>query len=492
MDDPLDNDLKNRIREVFDNYDDGHADEGWQLLREKYPEKARRNSVLWLWWGSAAAILLLFLGILWLNKKPEKENKLVGNKPAINHPIIKSIEPQKNSNTIAGKNNNADNAAADSVIYSLQTQKLADNKLLSNRSHKKNITAKNKPWAHIKTSNTIANNNRVATKKMSGDNEPEVSNSAQNIAAVNPAKTNEKPAVGMIKPDNKAKVDSSASVAAQSMAVVKPNNGVNMMDQSKQPNKTVFANNEVPKNKKDQGYRGRIVSFGVYAATYVNYARKSNNAVNEGIGISSDIRISRKLNLSTGVAIGQNSLNYNGQLPPEQSKLLSTAKSSANNTASNKASALAAPAYSANSFFAATPSLKNYTASLVGLEIPINLKYHFNPEKSATFVSIGVSSGTFIKERYTSTYSYTTPFASNLSQTTDQSLQQKFNSFYFAKTLNFSFGKGLRISGNDLIIEPFLKYPIDGLGVQQIKFGSGGVNFKFNFQGRTKTRLKDL
>ena len=39
MDDPLDNDLKKRIREVFDNYNDEHADEGWLLLREKYPER---------------------------------------------------------------------------------------------------------------------------------------------------------------------------------------------------------------------------------------------------------------------------------------------------------------------------------------------------------------------------------------------------------------------------------------------------------------------
>src|SRR5438309_598222 len=116
MDDPLDNDLRNRIREVFDNYDDGHADEGWQLLREKYPEKARRSPVLWLWLGSAAAILLLFLGILLLNKKPEKENKLVGNKPAVNYPIVKSIEPQKNNNNIVDKANNAGNTAADGII----------------------------------------------------------------------------------------------------------------------------------------------------------------------------------------------------------------------------------------------------------------------------------------------------------------------------------------------------------------------------------------
>ncbi|MBS1522721.1 MAG: hypothetical protein JST50_17110 [Bacteroidetes bacterium] len=483
MDDPLDNDLKKRIREVFDNYDDGHADEGWQLLREKYPKKARRSPVLWLRWGSAAAVLLLFLGILWLNKRPEKENKLVGNKPGINHPIVKSIEPQKNSNTITDKTNNADAKLADSVINSLQTQKLANNKLLATRSLKKNITKANKPSTDIETSNAIANNN-IFNKGIAGNNEPAVNNATQNIAAIKPAKTIEKQNVGIAKTDNNAsKVDSSVNVTAQSMAVAKPKNGVNMLDQSKQPDKTVFADNQVPKNKKDQGLRGRTVSFGVYAATYVNYASKSNNQLNEGIGISSDIRISRKLNLSTGVAIGQNSLNYNGQLPPEQSKLLASANSSANSLASGRASALAAPAYSANSFFAATPSLKNYTASLVGLEIPINLKYKFNPEKNATFVSIGVSSGTFVNETYTSTYNYTTPFASNLSQTTDQSLQQKFNSFYFAKTLNFSFGTGYRISGNDLIIEPFIKYPMEGLGSQQIKFGSGGVNLKFNFQG---------
>ncbi|HEY9002371.1 MAG TPA: hypothetical protein VIM89_13520 [Mucilaginibacter sp.] len=483
MDDPLDNDLKKRIREVFDDYDDGHADEGWQLLREKYPEKARRSPVLWLWWGSAAAVLLLFLGILWLNKKPEKENKLVGNKPGINHPIVKSIEPQKNSNTITNKNHNASDASADSVINSLQTQKLAENKLRPKRSHKSNLTKANKPSTAIEVSNAIANNNNISNKRTAGNNEPAVNNNQQKIAAINPAKTPEKQNIDIVtKRDNTAKFDSSTNVTTQSMAVAKPNNGVNMLNESKQPNKAVFADNEVPKNKKERGLPGRAVSFGVYAATYVNYASKSNNQVNEGIGISSDIRISRKLNLSTGVAIGQNSLNYNGQLPPEQSKLLASTNNSANN---DKISALAPTAYnpSSNSYFAATPSLKNYTASLVGLEIPINLKYKFNPEKSATFVSIGVSSGTFINETYTSTYAYTTPFASNLSQTTDQSLQQKFNSFYFAKTLNFSFGTGYRISGNDLIIEPFIKYPIEGLGSQQIKFGSGGVNLKFNFQG---------
>lgn len=484
MDDPLDNDLRNRIREVFDNYDDGHADEGWQLLRKKYPEQVRRSPVLWLWLSSAAAVLLLFMCILLLNKKPEKENKLVGNNPAINHPIVKSIAPQKNSNNVADKPNNAGHPAADSVINNLPNQKLANDQP-ANRSRNSSAKA-NELFIPVETSKAMANNNGISDKKIGGNNQPTVSNTEQNIATINPTKPSERQTIGIAKIDNTSKVDSSANASGRSMATAEPSNGVNTLDESKQANKTVFAENDVPKNKKDLGYKGRAVSFGIYAATYVNYASKSNNQINEGIGISSDIRLSRKLNLSTGIVIGQNSLNYNGQPPPEQSKLLAPANSSANSTVSNKASALAAPAYSANAFFAATPSFKNYTASLVGLEIPINMKYKFNPEKTATFVSIGVSSGTFINERYTSTYAYTTPFASNLSQTTDQSLQQKFNSFYFAKTLNFSFGTGYRISGNDLIIEPFLKYPIEGLGSQRIKFGSGGVNLKFNFQRKRR------
>ena len=61
MDEQLDNDLKNQIREVFDNYEDTTADEGWLLLREKFPAQKKRRGIIWLWWG-AAAILLTFLG----------------------------------------------------------------------------------------------------------------------------------------------------------------------------------------------------------------------------------------------------------------------------------------------------------------------------------------------------------------------------------------------------------------------------------------------
>ena len=80
MDDQLDKDIKNRIREVFDNYEDPSADEGWLLLREKFPEEKKRRPIAWLWW-SAAALFLLFLGFgLWEFEKSDSMAKLTTNK----------------------------------------------------------------------------------------------------------------------------------------------------------------------------------------------------------------------------------------------------------------------------------------------------------------------------------------------------------------------------------------------------------------------------
>jgi hypothetical protein len=116
----------------------------------------------------------------------------------------------------------------------------------------------------------------------------------------------------------------------------------------------------------------------------------------------------------------------------------------------------------------------------------LNLKYVFNSKKSDTYISAGLSSGTFINETYTYSYNYTAPFSASASKVQDQSTRQSFNGFYFAKTLNFSFGTGLPLGRNRLIVEPFIKYPLDGLGSQDIRFGAGGLNLKFNFNTQKK------
>ncbi|HJP62683.1 MAG TPA: hypothetical protein VJ844_04540, partial [Mucilaginibacter sp.] len=211
---------------------------------------------------------------------------------------------------------------------------------------------------------------------------------------------------------------------------------------------------------KQRGLPGdKRVRFGVYAATFFNYAKGSANQFNIGAGITSDIRISKRLKLSTGIAIAQNSLSYVGQPSISMPQGINMAPLAL---------------YSANTlqYSLSEPTFKSYNASLVGIDIPINLKYTFDPGKSETYLLAGLSSGTFVNETYT--YNFNGAPAQN------QFIRNGNGGFYFGRILNLAIGTGYRFGSNRLIIEPFLKYPLDGMGAQQIRFGSGGVNLKFN------------
>jgi hypothetical protein len=458
MDEQLDNDLRNHIREVFDNFEDLHADEGWLLLREKYPEKEKRRPVAWLWWGSVAALVLLFLSILLFKHTPvNKENLAAGKKQPANKLSPKTYQTKKD-------NSINDNLKADSVMNSLQEQNFANNTSRSYPSHK------NAPYKSNQRQLVPSASNKQAG--ITRNNMPK-NDTVSKALAVNPVKNRDQD-IAITKRGNSTKIIDTSRSSGQSLSTVTIPGGINMQEQVKKANKTLFADDEAPGNKKSAATKNtdKAVRFGIYAATYFNYAKGSTNTLNVGAGVTSDIKLSKNLNLSTGLSIAQNTLSYGNQTPTINAQANSV--QAVNNFAVPKQNVL---------YAAAVPSLKNYNASLVGLDVPINLKYEFAPEKSPAYVSIGLSSGTFINETYTYSYNnYNVPFSANTSQIPDQSTHQSFNSFYFAKTLNFSFGTGYSLGRNKLIVEPFLKYPLEGLGSQQIKFGAGGLNLKFNFQ----------
>jgi len=520
MDEQFDDELKKHIREVFDNFEDPSADEGWLQLRKKYPEeKANRRAIAWIWWA-AAAVLFLFLGIgLWVFIKNDQPVKFT----------VKYTKHQQSENLAATKNQR-DTIVKTASVHAKNIVKPNVNNIASTSSNtsKKSVTNKIKPTAitnPIISNNTTGGANQIA-KTVNGRKKRVNQSSSQQLAATGGAKSKIKPNVDNIAltrsntPKTSATIDKSITAAvinpkisndtsgkkaymaktgdsikktinqssAQQLATTNQANNPNaasVIVKPKQPAKSIndmFAEDHAVKAKTiDEKYK--IVHLGIYAGTYFNYARGSNNQVNEGMGVTADIKITENLKLVTGITVGQNSLNFSTSVPT------STAQASFASPGIASPGIAAAPSeFSINSLVteASVPAFKNYDASLVGLDIPLNLKYELNPQKNDIYFLAGLSSGTFINETYTYQYNYPALASPTLQQVQDETSRRSFNSFYFAKTLNLAFGVGYPLGKNRIVLEPFLKYPLDGLGSQNIRFGAGGLNLKFNFQSQKK------
>jgi hypothetical protein len=469
MDEQFDKKLTNHIREVFDNYEHPGAERGWEQLSKKLPAKDKSNKVAWLWWSSAAAIIIVFLSIgIWYNNQGTTVNNLA----------VKAVikKQQSVTNNLKPANNNTLNTLPSSITDGPAVAK--NNVQVFN-----NVTTPSIHYNNVPTVITSASiNNGINTDTQT---QQVVANSAMphitqdgkpaQVAALTPGTDSQKlvnnianqPQLAAGTQTQNGQVLANNNVTANNAAKKQPKTMADMFaeDQLKQPAK---------KNDPDK-QNSKKVNFSIYAATYFNYAEGSTNQVNAGAGFTSDFRLSKNLKLSTGVALAQNTLNYNTSAPQSPS---------ANSFVASAPAARQQDALFATS--AVFPVFKNYNASLVGLDIPINIKYEFNPEKSDAYVSAGLSSGTFIDENYTYRYGYGNGASNTVSSPEEQTIHNSFNNFYFGKTLNFSFGVGYPVGGNRLIVEPFVKYPLGGLGAQDIRFGAGGVNLKFSFKTQKK------
>ncbi|MCC8409944.1 outer membrane beta-barrel protein [Mucilaginibacter sp. UR6-1] len=462
MKEELNNDLKKRISEVFDNYEDPGADAGWMLLRERFPAQAHNRGVMKLWWISAAAVILLCLGLgLWIRfDKNDQDNQVAAVKP------VKKTQQQVIKKTVEArateKQNNEpfDNGAVGEQIADNQASgrfKPVEPTLDGAAGYQPTeqaVTAARRGAAEnysVATSRIASTVNRGKKDSVISTPRPQAANQQYVAAVTVPAEKPDNTAAA-IQPDVK-----------QPAVATKPS-----MDD-------MFARDYAKNAAKKQERKGdKLINFGVYAATYVNYAKGSDNRVNVGAGVSSDFRLSKNLKLSTGVSIAQNSFNYNVDNTTQLSAVAFDASAVGNSIKATDEKGF-------NTSIAA-PELQNYNASLMGLDIPVNLKYEFNPDKSDTYISAGLSSGTFLNQNYNYRYNYSS-ISGRDSRVVNEKIEQGVGNFYFAKTLNVAFGIGYPLGkSNRLVIEPFVKYPLDGLGAQQIKFGAGGINLKLNFQ----------
>ncbi|OKS85306.1 outer membrane beta-barrel protein [Mucilaginibacter polytrichastri] len=556
MSDQLDNDLKNRIREVFDNYTDDTADAGWELLRQKFPEEKKNRVIAW-WWYSAAAVLLVCMGTWFFYPQPTQQVAYQPDK--IKNEEHKSAPVDNNEAIAVNKNTASTSLAAKSpakvstdettvqVAAKPPTQKVAP--LTADATLPKSTGISTAPVAHtmqhhLPTKEQSSENNLPAnaqplqsTRLTSGEsfadkqtektirgtvktnNGIQIAGAStlptgitvnQYVAGIKAGRTTQSMVkVNPLTTDTQtnAITDSAANNASAKIAtipqpvkptqvasvVVQKQDAVLKMIAADDARRQVLAKNATQKSEVVKNDRAMILSL--YAATYFNYAKGSENQLNVGGGFSSDFKISSNFKLTTGLSIGQNRLSYSSDNNIPQ-QVNARALAMVNKTAA------AAVVYNSSSFVSsalrdAGPTVKNYNASLVGLDIPLNIKYQFNPQKNDTYISAGISSGTYINESYRSTYSYgnangVAAFANGLAtvnsatqQTQESTTTQHFSTFDFAKTLNLSFGIGYPMGKNTrLVIEPFLKYPLNGLGTQDIRFGASGINLKLSFSSK--------
>ncbi len=466
MDEQFDNKLKNHIRKVFEDFEDPSADAGWLLLRERFPEKKKDRGVIWLWLGSAAAILLLALGIgIRINFKKDDTTRLALKPGKIYHqnkPVQNGQQLVKKQNMPNVVDNNGTNLAANiSPVSHLpaKTQK-----------HISTI-----PGSKTGTSKPVVNNTDEKLAANKQDERPAIANNKvtdrSDLAINKTAVTQSANPTGLAK-DSATKKN---SIAVLPPSVVKTANPflTNKQDDPKEHKKT----DPVKTDNID-----KKVEYGVYAATYVNYAKNVTTNLNIGVGFTADIKLTDHLKLATGIAIAQNTLNISsvpGSYTTQYSLSAPTAAGNITSSALNQYSASAvAPT---NLSVASVRTLTSSDAQLVALDVPVNLKYEFTPQKNKSYVAVGLSSGMFINQSYTNQYFY--PIAQKSGNETNTS---NFSDFYLAKTLNVSFGLGYPLGKNRLVIEPFVKYPLDGLGAQQMRFGAGGLNLKFDFLNAKK------
>jgi hypothetical protein len=453
MDEQFDKKLTNHIREVFDDYEHPGSEQGWAQLKDKLPRKEESSRVAWFWWCSAAAVILMFLSIAIFYRNPPAATDNLAAKPN------KRQQPESTQGTALNKSTikhpaNANKFAGSKSLPPIFGYKALHSPYLSKKSEvtTTTIVAPRKEGTAATAAMQFKQSRVAAAITLPAiDTQKTISNTANQpqLAGSNLPVTSQP----LLKNEGKILGNDTPSHAK---------NMANMFENDKQQHLAKRKDSEQNDHKK--------VNFSIYAATYFNYAEGSTNQVNAGAGFTSDFRISSKLKLSTGIALAQNSLSYNTAAPSTAKTLVA-----------------AAPALNEAALFATSavlPVFKNYNASLVGLDIPINITYEFNPQKSSAYISAGLSSGTFIDESYSYKYTYGNGASANSNGQAEQTAHNSFNSFYFGKTLNLSFGIGYPLGSNRLIIEPFVKYPLGGLGAQDIRFGAGGLNLKFSFKTR--------
>jgi hypothetical protein len=415
----FDKQLSAHIADTFDHYEGRSADAGWALLRQKYPEKDKRRPVAWWWYSAAAGLLLLSAAAFWLYKGDASKNTQAPKEMVKIKPLVTDTVHRKAS---PGMPLTAPANAQHSGVQASGPVGVPVFAHVDKKGHAANAGNDTKN-AYAKAPDSADDN---------GMSEPQ-------------AKTMRVTEIPLA--DTAQKADVLASV--QPAATQKADSAV----QSKKVN-TLLADKAKPVQTK-----GKAVVWSVFASAYNNFASKSVAGNHTGGGFGTDIRLNRMFALSTGLGIFQNSIGYN----PNAGLMFDAA--------------LQVP----STYY----SVNNYRANLLALELPLRLNYILS--KQGNYVSAGISSAVYITETYHQTNNYfnTTPISGlNTTaqvQSQDVVTEMHFQTFAFAKSFDIAAGFGYPLGKNRMVLEPFVKLPLNTLNRVELNYGAIGANLKFSF-----------
>jgi hypothetical protein len=225
---------------------------------------------------------------------------------------------------------------------------------------------------------------------------------------------------------------------------------------AKQDKKSVAAN-----NKSDKWEMGVMVapSFG------------NTSKLNMGYGLSMGYALSSKVSLSSGVSYNE----------------LAASKDL---TASG---AMSAPA--ATSIASETKSLRAVETSVTGIDVPIEIRYHFNKN---FYANVGVSAFAVLNRKQSNSYveeklvERSSGFAADnkdvistfvvAEKTKEEAPKSEISEDRYLGFYNFSFGYKQKVSGSKSIsIEPFMKVPMKEVSKENLRLIGTGVRLKFDF-----------
>ncbi|UKJ07241.1 outer membrane beta-barrel protein [Solitalea lacus] len=421
MEERFDKLLSEQIRSVFDQYDDGLANEGWNKLLEKKQAAERKNKkVVPLWLlsiVSTAAVLTFFV----LNLNYLKNDKV-----------------------------NAPNNAFNTKHVTKREVKALTQNLEEGYSEKIKTFTNEESVLITSSSNSKAKVQRSNGSLIEKYNEPEVFNKADVV--------DERYFLVSLSPQPLANEQLRTPEIIQ--------RELRTISKSPQP----IVTNSIKEYIAGETKNKEGVDFSMMAGSFMSYAKgSSGNNLGYRAGFDVDIPISPKVQINTGLSLGNQSLAFN-----------------TTNTTHSLPAAVEAKAYKINTVSNVLSAPESYKTSMLAVDLPINVKIVFPETKYAWFISGGFSSYTYLDESNSTVYSaYPFGAASAFDATskfeTEENTGKVFSRFDWFKTLNLSFGVNYALKNSKLQVEPFVKYPLSGIGADQLKWNSVGLNLKLSF-----------